>query len=52
MFRAPITLMPEKPLHLKCGLPVHSRRTWATEVEQEWQLFAQKLLRQLLATEK
>jgi hypothetical protein len=41
-FRAPITLMPEKRLHLKDGLLVHSQRTGATEVEQEWQRFAQK----------
>ena len=51
-FRAPITLMPEKPLHLKYGLLVHSQRTGATEVEQEWQRFAQEPLRPSRTTRK
>jgi hypothetical protein len=51
-FRAPITLMPEKPLHLKYGLLVHSQGTGATEVEQEWQRFAQEPLRPLPTTGK
>ncbi len=44
--------MPEKPPHLKYGLLVHSQRTGATEVEQEWQHFAQEPLRPLPATGK
>lgn len=44
-FRAPVTLLPERPLHLKYGLLIHSQRTGAPEVEQEWQRFAQEPLR-------
>jgi hypothetical protein len=46
-FRAPHTLEPGQPLHLKYGLLVHSQRTGARELEREWQRFAQEPLRPL-----
>ena len=46
-FRAPYTLEPGQPLHLKYGLLVHSQRTGARELEREWQRFAQEPLRPL-----
>ena len=51
-FRAPFTLLPEQPLHLKYGLLVHSQHSGASEIEQEWQRFAQEPLRPLPAKRK
>jgi hypothetical protein len=39
-FRAPVTIEPDKPLHLKYGLLVHSQRFGAAGIEAEWQRFA------------
>jgi hypothetical protein len=41
-FRKPVTLDPDKPLHLKYGLLVHSQRTGSAGIDAEWQRFAQE----------
>ena len=39
-FRAPVIIEPDKPLHLKYGLLIHSQRLGATGIESEWRRFA------------
>jgi hypothetical protein len=46
-FRAPVSLEPDKPLHLKYGLLVHSGRGGAPELEAEWRRFAGEPMRSL-----
>jgi hypothetical protein len=46
-FRAPVSLEPNKPLHLKYGLLVHSGGGAAPELEAEWRRFAGEPLHSL-----
>ena len=46
-FRAPVTVEPSKPLHLKYGLLVHSGRGVASDLEAQWEHFAQEPWRAL-----
>lgn len=46
-FRAPVTVEPDKPLHLKYGLLVHSQLRESLELEAEWRRFAGEPFRAL-----